>query len=60
MRGGLTGSVYVVTRYRVREGGVVEATTKSDCTEEFEALARIWATERGWRPPEQHTEGEGS
>lgn len=43
MRGGLTGRIYVVTRYKVREDrgdgtALFEAITKYDVTEDFEAL----------------------
>jgi hypothetical protein len=48
LRSELTGSVYVVTRHRVLDNGVIEATVKHDVTEEFDALARIHLTEKGW------------
>lgn len=39
LRSGLTDRVYVVTRYRERGDGIVEAITKYDVTDEFAALA---------------------
>jgi len=39
LRSGLTDRVYVVTRYRERENGIVEAITKYDVTDEYAALA---------------------
>jgi hypothetical protein len=46
MRSGLTGRVYVVTRYKVldAETGRIEAITKYDVTEQFEALTAAAAT----------------
>lgn len=38
MRGGLSGRVYVVTRYRDLGDGNYEALEKYDVTEEFEAM----------------------
>ncbi|HWD42496.1 MAG TPA: hypothetical protein VHM23_02025 [Actinomycetota bacterium] len=40
LRGGLTGRVYVVTRYKVldAERGRIEAITKYDVTDQFNAL----------------------
>lgn len=38
MRGGLTGRVYVVTRYRDLGDGRYEALAKFDVTEDYEAL----------------------
>jgi hypothetical protein len=39
LRSGLTDRVYVVTRYRERGNGIVEAITKYDVTDEFHALS---------------------
>jgi hypothetical protein len=41
LRSGLTGRIYVVTRYKVldAEQGRIEAITKYDVTEQFKALA---------------------
>lgn len=38
VRGGLTGRVYVLTRYKVRSDGGYEAIEKHDVTEDFELL----------------------
>jgi len=38
MRGGLTGRIYVATRYRELANGAVEALEKFDVTEDFERL----------------------
>jgi hypothetical protein len=40
MRGGLSGRIYVVTRYRELGNGSVEALEKYDITEEFDAMVR--------------------
>jgi hypothetical protein len=40
LRSGLTGRVYVVTRYKVLDRGRIEALTKYDVTEDFEALTK--------------------
>lgn len=38
LRSGLTGTVYVVTRYKELPTGHIEAQTKYDVTEDFNAL----------------------
>ncbi len=38
MRGGLSGRVFVVTRYKDLGGGTIEALEKFDVTEDFNAL----------------------
>lgn len=38
VRGALTGSVYVVTKWRRNPDGTIEALTKHDVTEQYEAL----------------------
>jgi len=38
MRGGLSGRIYVVTRYRDLGDGLIEALEKYDVTEDFEAV----------------------
>lgn len=38
MRGGLSGRIYVVTRYRDLGDGFFESLQKYDVTEDFEAL----------------------
>ena len=38
MRGGLSGRIYVVTRYRDLGGGAVEALEKYDVTEDYNAI----------------------
>lgn len=38
--GGLTDSVYVVTRYKEHPGGLIEATRKHDVTADFWAAAK--------------------
>lgn len=38
MRGGLSGAVFVVTRYKRHDDGLVEALEKFDVTDQFEAL----------------------
>jgi hypothetical protein len=42
LRGGLSGRIYVVTRYKVldAEKGRIEAITKHDVTDQYEALLR--------------------
>jgi hypothetical protein len=39
--GPLTGRIYVVTKYRVLEGGVIDAQTKYDVTSDFMAVKEI-------------------
>jgi hypothetical protein len=39
--GPLSGRIYVVTKYRVLENGVIEAQTKYDVTSDFMAVKEI-------------------
>lgn len=39
MRGGLSGRVFVVTRYKDLGGGTIEALEKFDVTDDYNALA---------------------
>jgi hypothetical protein len=47
VRGGLTGRVYVVTRYRDLGEGRLEALEKFDVTDQYEALASAAKPEGG-------------
>lgn len=39
VEGGLSNRVYVVTRYKTHDDGLIEALEKYDVTDEFDALA---------------------
>ncbi len=58
--GPLTGRIYIATRYREREGGIVEAQEKFDVTDDFmnlyaDAVRQFDYTPVTPDPPEAHT-----
>jgi hypothetical protein len=60
VRGGLTDRIYVVTRYKVldAERGRIEAITKYDVTEQYEALKSGGpSADRGSPAPRPETAG---
>lgn len=64
LRSDLTGRVYIATAYtQDADSGLIVAETKYDVTEEFEALALLWCSERAPEPrviPSRATDPETS
>jgi hypothetical protein len=52
--GGLSGRVFLTTRYHQAKDGTVSALDKFDVTSEFEKVA----VELGWTPPKASQSGE--